>query len=109
MLEISYVKLFENFSKQLNFMSKKTADLLWRKLAPPPGQQLCKRGGTYTKLYKLCQRGGAYTELHKLCQRGGAYTVAYIMPKGEELIHSCTNHTKGAGLNMRVLPSIVQF
>ena len=68
-----------------------------------------KGGGAYTELHKLCQRGGAYTELHKSCQRGGAYTVAYLMPKGEELIHSCTNHTKGAGLNMRVLPSLVQF
>ena len=84
MLEISFVQVFENFSKQLNFQSKKAADLILVQISPTPwpaimskgrGLYSCinyaKGGGAYTELHKLCQRGGAYTELHELCQRGG--------------------------------------
>ena len=109
MLEISFVQVFENFSKQLNFQSKKAADLILAQISPTPWPAIMSKGRGLYSCINYAKGGGAYTELHKLCQRGGAYTVAYIMPKGEELIHSCTNHTKGAGLNMRVLPSLVQF
>ena len=88
MLEISFVQAFENFSKQLNFQSKKAADLILVQISPTPwpaimskgrGLYSCinyaKGGGAHTELHKLYQRGGAYTELHELCQRGGAKYV----------------------------------
>ena len=36
MLEISFVQVFENFSKQLNFQSKKAADLILAQISPTP-------------------------------------------------------------------------
>ena len=92
MLEISFVQVFENFSKQLNFQSKKAADLILVQISPTPWPAIMSKGRGLYSCINYAKGGGAYTELHKLCQRGGAKYASIAMLS--EFVQVCASLCK---------------